>query len=48
MNPETFNENIAHIKDGDNFFQVLNEEETDWDAEATQIEYETWKLTNEP
>lgn len=42
MNPDKFNPNIAHIKDGDNVFQVLNEDGTDWNEAATQAEYQTW------
>lgn len=42
MQPETFSPNIAHIKDGDNVFQVLNADGTDWDEEATRAAYEAW------
>lgn len=42
MNPDTFDPNIAHIQDGENVFQVLNEDGTDWDAEATQLAYEAY------
>ena len=45
MNPVNFNPNIAHIRDSENVFQILNTEETDWDAEATQVIYEAWKAT---
>lgn len=43
MQPETFNPNIAHIRDGENVFQVLNETGTDWDEQATRAAYEAWK-----
>jgi hypothetical protein len=36
---------IAHIKDGENVFQVLNADATDWDEEATRAEYEAWKAS---
>lgn len=42
MTPETFNPGIAHIVDGDEAFQVLNEEGTDWDEAATRAEYQSW------
>lgn len=42
MTPETFNPNIAHITDGENVFQVLNEDSTDWDEAATRAAYEAW------
>lgn len=45
MNPENFNPNIAHIKDGENVFQVLNEDGTDWDETATQAAYAVWKAS---
>jgi hypothetical protein len=45
VNPETFDPNIAHIRDGENVFQVLNENGTDWDEEATRAVYEVWKAT---
>ena len=44
MIPETFNPNIAHIQDGEEVFQVLNEDGTDWDESATRLVYEAWKL----
>ena len=37
-----FNENIAHIRHGDQVFQVLNADGTDWDEAATRAAYETW------
>lgn len=43
MNPENFDPNIAHIEDGDNIFQVLNEAGDDWDELATRAIYEAWK-----
>lgn len=43
MNPENFNPNIAHIRDGDNVFQVLNADGSDWDEAATRAIYEAWK-----
>lgn len=42
MNPENFDPNIAHIRDGDNVFQVLNADGTDWDEDATRTEYDAW------
>lgn len=42
MNPENFNPNIAHIRDGDNVFQVLNADGTDWDEDATRAAYNDW------
>ena len=42
MNPENFNPNIAHIRDGDNVFQVLNADGTDWDEESTRAAYDAW------
>jgi len=42
MNPENFDPNIAHIKDGENVFQVLNAECTDWDEQSTQQVYKDW------
>jgi len=43
MQPETFDPNIAHIRDGDAVFQVLNESGTDWNEAATRAAYEAWK-----
>ena len=40
--PATFDPNIAHIRDGDDVFQVLNEDGTDWDEAATRVTYEAW------
>lgn len=48
MNPENFDPNIAHIRDGENVFQVLNSEGTDWDEEATRAVYEAWMTENGP
>ena len=42
MNPENFNPNIAHIKDGLYVFQVLNQDGTDWDEPATRAVYDEW------
>lgn len=42
MNPENFDPNIAHIRDGDNVFQVLNADGTDWDEDATRAVYDEW------
>ena len=39
------NENIAHIRDGDQVFQVLNEAGDDWDEAATRALYEAWLAT---
>ena len=39
MNPDDFREDIAHICDGENVFQVLNESKDDWDEEATRLLY---------
>ena len=44
-NPPTFDPNIAHVRDGDTVFQVLNADGTDWDEEATRADYEAWKAT---
>ena len=33
------NLNIAHIHHGEKIFQVLNQDGTDWDEEATNREY---------
>lgn len=46
MNPANFNPNIAHIQDGTDVFQVLNQEETDWDEDATQAIYAEYKAEN--
>lgn len=42
MIPESFNPAIAHIRDGEHVFQVLNEAGDDWDEEATRAQYEAW------
>lgn len=39
------NENIAHIKDGNEIFQVINETGDDWDEEATKELYRQWLLS---
>ena len=48
MTPETFNQQVAHIQDGDNVFQVLNSDGTDWDEEATRAAYEAWLAEQPP
>ena len=40
-------ESIAHIKDGDRVFQVLNEDKTDWDETATRALYQAWLADKE-
>ena len=42
MNPDNFREDIAHIRDGENVFQVLNEDGDDWDEAATRTAYERY------
>jgi hypothetical protein len=42
MNPDNFDPNIAHIVDGPNVFQVLNQDGTDWDEAATRAAYEAY------
>ena len=42
MNPDDFNELIAHIRDGKNVFQVLNTDGDDWDEAATRAAYERY------
>ena len=42
MNPDDFNELIAHIRDGENVFQVLNEDGDDLDEAATRAVYERY------
>jgi hypothetical protein len=39
------NKNICFIQDGKVFFQVLNEDGTDWDEPATKAAYEEWKAS---
>lgn len=46
MNPDNFNPQIAHIKHGENVFQVLIEDGTDWDEAATRAVYEAWLIAN--
>lgn len=45
---DNFDPNIAHIRDGDQVFQVLvfNDEgqAVDWDESATRSAYEAWLL----
>lgn len=45
MNPENFDSDIAHIRDGGNVFQVLNADGTDWDEAATREAYDAWLAT---
>jgi hypothetical protein len=40
--PDTFDPTIAHIRDGDAVFQVLNADGPDWDEAATRDAYEAW------
>lgn len=46
MNPETFDPDLAHIIDGENVFQILNDDGSDWDEDATRALYEAWKAQN--
>jgi hypothetical protein len=39
------NKNIAHIQHDGKFFQVLNEEGTDWDEVATRQAYDAYLAT---
>ena len=34
--------NIAHIRDDEHVFQVLNADGSDWDEEATRAAYAAW------
>lgn len=45
MPNETHDPNIAHIRHGDNVFQVLNADGTDWDEAATREVYDAWLAT---
>ena len=36
------NPNIAHLEHGGVYFQVLNEDGTDWDEAATVAAYNAW------
>jgi hypothetical protein len=36
------NQNVAHIRHGEDVFQVLNEDGSDWDEAATNLAYTTW------
>jgi hypothetical protein len=36
------NTGIAYIQDGGVYFQVLNEDGTDWDEAATVAAYQAW------
>jgi hypothetical protein len=40
--PPGFQANVAHIVDSDKAFQVLLPDESDWDEQATRLEYEQW------
>ena len=40
MTLQEIDPNIAHIKDGEDYYQVLNQDGTDWDEEATRALYE--------
>jgi hypothetical protein len=42
---EEINQSIAYIKDGDVYFQILNEAGNDWDEAATREVYDAWLLT---
>lgn len=44
MQKEDIKESIAYIQDGEEFFQVLNEDETGWDESATAELYEQFKV----
>lgn len=46
MTKEQINPNIAHIQDGDQYFQVLNAAEDDWDGAATVALYNAWLAEN--
>lgn len=39
------NPSIAHIRHGEQVFQVLNADGTDWDEAATRAAYEAWLAT---
>ena len=39
------NPSIAHIRHGEQVFQVLNADGTDWDEAATRALYEAWLAT---
>ena len=43
MTRDEINPNVAHIQDGEEYYQVLNEDGTDWDEEATRAQYEGGK-----
>lgn len=43
MKREEINESIAFIQDGDEFFQILNENKDDWDESATATLYQEFK-----
>ena len=43
MNLSEINESIAYIKDGDDYFQVLNTEGDDWDETKTIESYTQYK-----
>lgn len=45
---ETFDPTKSHIRDGDEIFQVLNAEGTDWDEAATRAAYQAWLAAQAP
>ena len=46
--PQTFDPNIAHIRDGEHVFQVLAADGSDWDEAATRAAYEAWLAEQAP
>lgn len=46
MTREQINPNIAHIQDGEQYFQVLNAAGDDWDEAATVALYNAWQSEN--
>lgn len=47
MTKEQINPNIAHIQDGDQYFQILNAAGDDWDEAATVAAYRAWLADQE-
>jgi hypothetical protein len=43
---DQINPNIAHIQDGSEYFQVLNQAGDDWDEAATVVLYNAWQAEN--
>lgn len=41
--PPTFDEQIAHIVDGNEVFQVLLPDASNWDETETRAAYEAWR-----